>query len=217
MARRVLRAVIMGPPGAGKGTISARISSTFDLVHLSSGDLLRTHVSEGTAIGQEVQHYISQGLLVPDALMTSLILQSISDRGQERWLLDGFPRTVTQASELTKVITLDAVVNLDVPSSTIIDRIKGRWVHVPSGRVYHNEYNPPKVANLDDHTGEELVQRPDDHPDTVRERLEQYDRQTRPLLDYYQRQNLLQSFSGTESDVIWPEIQKYFNSSFLTD
>lgn len=217
MARRVLRAVIMGPPGAGKGTISSRISSTFDLTHLSSGDLLRTHISEGTVVGREVQRYLSQGLLVPDPLMVSLILQSISERGQKRWLLDGFPRTVQQANELTKHVSLDTVINLNVPVATIIDRIKGRRVHVPSGRVYHDEYNPPKVANLDDHTGEELVQRPDDHPDTVRERLGQYESQTRPVLEYYQQQNLLQSFSGTESDVIWPQIEKFFHSTFHAD
>ena len=207
----------MGPPGAGKGTISSRISSTFDLTHLSSGDLLRTHISEGTSVGREVTHYLSQGLLVPDPLMVSLILHAISEREKERWLLDGFPRTVQQANELAKHVSLDTVVNLNVPSTVIIDRIKGRRVHVASGRVYHDEYNPPKVANLDDHTGEELVQRADDHPDTVRERLEQYETQTRPVLDYYRQQKLLQSFSGTESDVIWPQIKKYFHSAFHSD
>ena len=216
MAQRMLRAVIMGPPGAGKGTISSRISSTFDLTHLSSGDILRTHISNGTPLGREAQHYISAGLLVPDDTVVSLILESLRE-SKHRWLLDGFPRTVAQAEALSEHLELDTVINLNVPSSTIIDRIKGRWVHLPSGRVYHEEYNPPQVTNLDDHTGEELSQRPDDHPDTVRERLTQYDAQTRPVLDYYQQKNLLQSFSGTESDVIWPKVKDYFMKTFHTE
>lgn len=203
----------MGPPGAGKGTISGRISSTFKLTHLSSGDILRTHVSQQTALGKEAQHYISAGLLVPDTTMVSLILDSIGE-GKQRWLLDGFPRTLQQAVALSRHVTLDTVINLNVPSTTIIDRIKGRWIHMPSGRVYHDEYNPPKVARLDDHTGEELSQRPDDHPDTVQDRLTQYETQTRPVLEFYDRQNLLQSFTGTESDVLWPQIKKYLHTTF---
>lgn len=213
MARRMLRVVIMGPPGAGKGTISARIASTFDLNHLSSGDILRTHISRGTSLGKEAQHYISQGLLVPDNTVVSLILKSLRE-SRQRWLLDGFPRTVPQAEALSEHIELDTVINLNVPSSTIIDRIKGRWVHVSSGRVYHEEYNPPSVAHLDDHTGEELSQRPDDHPDTVRERLTQYDAQTRPVLEYYHQKGLLRSFTGTESDIIWPKVRDYILKAF---
>ena len=216
MTSRVLRVIIMGPPGAGKGTISSRIASAFKLPHLSSGDLLRTHISQGTHIGREAKRYTSEGLLVPDQTMVSLILDSIS--GSElRWLLDGFPRTLPQAKALSENVGVDTVINLDVPDSTIIDRIKGRRVHLPSGRVYHDEYNPPKVARLDDHTGEELIQRPDDHPDTVRERLQHYNSQTRPVLDYYEKLNLLRSFTGTESDVLWPQIETFLHSEFSTE
>lgn len=215
MTGRVLRAIIMGPPGAGKGTISSRIASTFNLPHLSSGDILRTHISEGTHIGREAERYTSEGLLVPDHTMVSLILDSISTSGSElRWLLDGFPRTVPQAEALSESVRIDTVINLNVPDSTIIDRIRGRWVHVPSGRVYHDEYNPPKVACLDDHTGDKLIQRPDDHPETVRERLQQYNSQTRPVLDYYLKLGLLHSFSGTESDILWPQIETFIRSEF---
>lgn len=217
MANRMLRAIIMGPPGAGKGTISSRISSTFKLTHLSSGDILRSHISNGTPLGKEAERYISDGLLVPDATMVSLILESVAKSGrQQRWLLDGFPRTVQQANALTKHIDVDTVIYLDAPATVIIDRIKGRWIHAASGRVYHDEYNPPTVNGLDDHTGEELSQRPDDHPDTVKERLEQYETQTRPVLNYYKQRNLLQTFSGTESDVIWPQVKKFFQKNFTT-
>lgn len=198
----------MGPPGAGKGTISSRIASTFGLQHLSSGDLLRTHISQQTPLGREAQHYISQGQLVPDKTMMSLILDSVEEV-KHTWLLDGYPRTVPQAEALFERIHLDTVINLDVPFRTIIDRVKGRWVHVPSGRVYHDEYNPPKAHRRDDVTGELLVQRPDDHPDTVRKRLQQYEMQTQPVLEFFQQRGLLQTFSGTESDVIWPEVREF--------
>lgn len=205
----------MGPPGAGKGTISSRIASTFQLEHLSSGDLLRSHISQSTLIGQEVERYTKEGLLVPDHIMVSLILDSISKSGSQlRWLLDGFPRTLPQACHLSEKLKVDTVINLDVPHTTIVERVKGRRVHVASGRVYHDEYNPPQVAHVDDHTGEELIQRPDDHPETVQERLQQYTNLTLPLLNYYQEQNLLQSFSGTQSDVIWPKVEKFLRSKF---
>ena len=208
-----LRAVIMGPPGAGKGTISSRISSTFNLTHLSSGDILRTHISKKTALGKEAEQYVSKGTLVPDKIMVSLILSSVQE-ARHRWLLDGFPRTLHQAQALDECIKLDTVINLNVPFQTIIERIKGRWVHVGSGRVYHDEFNPPKVFGHDDITGEELIQRADDHPDTVQERLMQYQAQTTPVLQYYQKLGILQTFSGTESNKIWPEVKKYLNSTF---
>ena len=165
-----------------------------------------------------MKSYMSEGLLVPDSAIVSLILDSIAESGGgQRWLLDGFPRTVEQARALTKLIEVDTVLNLDVPVATIIGRVKGRWIHEPSGRVYHDEYNPPKVGRLDDHTGEELSQRLDDRPETVKERLEQYNARTRPVLEYYRQKSLLQSFSGTESDVIWPQIREYFKSNFHTN
>ena len=205
----------MGPPGAGKGTISFRIVDTFDLHHLSSGDLLRSQISKQTPLGQEAQKFTDSGLLVPDRTMVELILNELKDMKNPWWLLDGFPRTVPQAEALLKQEKIEAVINLDVPFQTIIDRIKERWVHPPSGRVYNESYNPPKTPGKDDVTGEPLIQRADDHPDTVSKRLRQYEEQTRPVLEFYHVRRLLRNFPGTESDKIWPEV-KHFIETELT-
>ena len=209
---QILRAVIMGPPGAGKGTISSRIVAMFDLHHLSSGDLLRSQITKQTSLGQEAQRYTDSGILVPDHTMVELILSELKEVRNPYWLLDGFPRTVPQAEALLKQEKIDMVINLDVPFQTIIDRIRERWIHPPSGRVYNESYNPPRVPGKDDVTGEPLVQRPDDHPDTVSERLRQYEMQTKPVLDFYHMKGLLKNFTGSESDKIWPEVKHYIKT-----
>ena len=211
---RMLRAVIMGPPGAGKGTISSRIVSAFGMTHLSSGDILRSQIAQQTSVGREAESYITQGQLVPDDTMVRLILSEL--RGaQDHWLLDGFPRTVPQAEALLDQEPVDTIINLDIPFETIVERIRGRWVHLGSGRIYNNSYNPPRVPRVDDVTGQPLVQRPDDHPKTVSERLRQYEQQTKPVLDFYHKKGLLQSFSGTESDRIWPHVRHYIEAELL--
>ena len=210
-----IRAMIMGPPGSGKGTISSRLAKRFDMSHLSSGDLLRNQLAKGTPASIVAKKYMSAGTLVPDSIMVELILAEINAATAEKgWLLDGFPRTVTQADALSKHQTLDTVINLDVPFSTIIERIRGRWTHIPSGRVYNDSYNPPRVPGVDDVTGEPLVQRPDDHPDTVLKRLQQYETMTTPVLAYYEKAKLLRTFRGTESDKIWPEVELFIKSNF---
>lgn len=203
-----MRAIIMGPPGSGKGTISSRMAVTFDLSHLSSGDLLRAQVSKATPLGLRAQSFIAAGQLVPDETMVPLILSELQTM-KRAWLLDGFPRTRVQAEALHVQERLDAVVSLDVPPEVIIERVQGRWVHLPSGRVYNESYNPPRVAGRDDVTGEPLVQRDDDHPEAVRERLLQYEQQTRPVLEYYRGCGLVRVFSGTKSDEIWPLVKRY--------
>lgn len=202
----------MGPPGSGKGTISSRIVRDFGLKHLSSGDLLRSQVSNQTDAGNEAKKYIGSGQLVPDELMVRLILNELTSIKQH-WLLDGFPRTVSQAESLAEQETVSTVINLDVPFQTIIQRLEGRWVHPGSGRVYNLEWNPPKEEGKDDVTGEQLIQRDDDKPETVRARLETYQKQTAPVLDYYREKKLLQEFQGTESNKIWPHVKKYLSES----
>ncbi|XP_025000547.2 GTP:AMP phosphotransferase AK3, mitochondrial isoform X3 [Gallus gallus] len=141
----LLRAVIMGPPGSGKGTISARIIKHFGMKHLSSGDLLRVNMQKKTEVGILAKSYIDQGRLIPDDIMTRLMLNELKGLDQYNWLLDGFPRTVAQAEALDKECQIDTVIDLDVPFETIKCRLTARWVHPTSGRVYNLEFSPPKV------------------------------------------------------------------------
>ncbi|XP_071760395.1 GTP:AMP phosphotransferase AK3, mitochondrial [Centroberyx gerrardi] len=207
----IFRAVIMGPPGSGKGTVSARITKTFGLKHISSGDLLRGNINAKTELGLLMKSCIDQGQLVPDDVMSRLILSDLRAMHQTSWLLDGFPRTVSQAESLDEVYTVDTVINLAVPFQTIKQRLTSRWTHLPSGRVYNIDFNPPKVAGLDDVTGEPLAQRDDDTPDTVTRRLKAYETQTEPVLEYYRSKGVLETFSGTETNKIWPHVQAFLH------
>ncbi|MFT7815450.1 GTP:AMP phosphotransferase AK3, mitochondrial [Arapaima gigas] len=204
VVRALFRAVIMGPPGSGKGTVSNRITKTFGLAHLSSGDVLRVNITAKTEIGLLMKSCIDQGQLVPDDVISRLILGELRNLEQSGWLLDGFPRTVPQAEALDAAFRIDTVINLDVPFQTIQERLTSRWVHLPSGRVYNTSFNPPKVPGLDDVTGEPLVQRNDDAPETVARRLKAYENQTQPVLEFYRSKGLLETFTGTETNKIWP-------------
>lgn len=210
---KIFRAVIMGPPGSGKGTISEWIVRDFSLKYLSCGDLMRQNVRSKTKLGLEMQPFMDKGQLVPDELVTKFILHEANENFKnDPWLLDGFPRTVPQAEALYKDVELTCVVNLAVPEDEITRRIEGRWIHAASGRTYHTEFNPPKVPFRDDVTGEPLEQRPDDKPATVRARLAAYRSQTEPLLAYYDKKKLLHEFHGTKSKEIYPHVYKYLSS-----
>eukprot|EP00532_Pseudo-nitzschia_australis_P001181 CAMPEP_0168192702 /NCGR_PEP_ID=MMETSP0139_2-20121125/18193_1 /TAXON_ID=44445 /ORGANISM="Pseudo-nitzschia australis, Strain 10249 10 AB" /LENGTH=247 /DNA_ID=CAMNT_0008115967 /DNA_START=158 /DNA_END=901 /DNA_ORIENTATION=+ len=210
-------ALILGKPGGGKGTISGKILKDFpQFHHVSTGDLLRSHVREGTQLGSEAARYMKEGKLVPDELMIDLVMEESTpylEKG-ESLLLDGFPRTVGQAEALEKSVHVDMVVNLEIPNETIIERLSDRWIHEPSGRIYSYSYKPPKVEGFDDKTGEPLVQRHDDKPQTVQARLELYDEATSPLVQYYEQNDVLKTFRGTQSDVIYPKVQKWLQSCF---
>uniref|UniRef100_A0A3Q1GG53 GTP:AMP phosphotransferase AK3, mitochondrial n=1 Tax=Acanthochromis polyacanthus TaxID=80966 RepID=A0A3Q1GG53_9TELE len=210
-AARVVRAVIMGPPGSGKGTVSARVIKSFGLKHLSSGDILRANINAKTELGLLMKSCIDQGQLVPDDVMSRLILNELRTIERRSWLLDGFPRTVSQAEALDDAYTVDTVINLNVPFQTIRERLTSRWTHLPSGRVYNTDFNPPKVAGLDDETGEPLIQRDDDKPETVIRRLKSYETQTEPVLEYYRSKGVLESFTGTETNKIWPHVEAFLH------
>ncbi|KAM4527304.1 GTP:AMP phosphotransferase AK3, mitochondrial [Odontesthes bonariensis] len=212
--QRVIRAVIMGPPGSGKGTVSARITKSFALKHLSSGDILRANINAKTELGLLMKSCLDQGQLVPDAVMSRLILNDLRKIDQSGWLLDGFPRTVPQAEALDQAFTVDTVVNLNVPFQTIKERLTSRWTHIPSGRVYNTDFNPPKVPGFDDVTGEPLVQRDDDRPETVTRRLKSYENQTEPVLEYYRSKGVLETFTGTETNKIWPHVEAFLHRKF---
>uniref|UniRef100_A0A4W5QHR2 GTP:AMP phosphotransferase AK3, mitochondrial n=1 Tax=Hucho hucho TaxID=62062 RepID=A0A4W5QHR2_9TELE len=213
--QRIFRAVIMGPPGSGKGTVSGRIVKRFGLTHLSSGDLLRANIKAQTELGLLMKSCIDQGQLVPDDVISRLILTEMRSIEQSSWLLDGFPRTVAQAETLDGVCSVDTVINMDVPFQTIKQRLTSRWLHLPSGRVYNIDFNPPKIYGLDDVTGEPLIQRDDDTPETITRRLKSYENQTQPVLEYYRSKGMLETFSGTETNKIWPHIQAFLSKKLF--
>uniref|UniRef100_A0A8D2CXS2 Adenylate kinase active site lid domain-containing protein n=1 Tax=Sciurus vulgaris TaxID=55149 RepID=A0A8D2CXS2_SCIVU len=169
---RLLRAVIVGAPGSGKGTVSSRITQHLELKHLSS-----------TEIGVLAKTFIDQGKLIPDDVMTRLALHGLKNLTQYNWLLDGFPRTIPQAEALDKAYQIDTVINLNVPFEVIKQRLTARWIHPARGPVYNIEFNPPKTVSIDDLTGEPPIQREDDSPETVIKRLKAYEAQTEPVLE----------------------------------
>ena len=162
------------------------------MLHVSSGDLLRAQMRDGTELGLAAKSYIDKGDLVPDSVMVGLISSELKKLGEKPWLLDGFPRTQAQAEALQKETPVNVVVNLCVPFETIIERVKDRWIHPGSGRVYNLVFNPPKVAGKDDESGEDLVQRDDDKPESVRNRLEVFQQNTEPVLEFYRKMGICQ-------------------------
>lgn len=183
-----MRIILLGAPGAGKGTQARFITEKFNIPQISTGDMLRAAVRAGTPLGLQAKEIMAQGGLVSDDLIINLVKERIKeDDAKNGFLFDGFPRTIPQAQALCDAgIDIDYVVEIDVADEEVIERISGRRVHEGSGRVYHVKYNPPKVANKDDETGEPLIQRPDDVEETVRKRLGAYHNQTKPLVNFYQ-------------------------------
>lgn len=212
--------LILGKPGGGKGTISGKILHDFpQFRHVSTGDELRQHVRNGTELGREAKKYMDEGCLVPDDLMIKMVMGDAVEaiRDGQSLLLDGFPRTMEQAAALDKDLDVDLVINLEIPNDTIIERISDRWIHPASGRVYNYSYKPPKTRGVDDLTGEPLVQRDDDRPETVLRRLNKYDEDTRPLVEYYEEKGVVQTFRGTMSDVIYPEVKEWLGDQLAED
>jgi adenylate kinase len=184
-----MRLILLGPPGAGKGTQAAFIKEHFGIPQISTGDMLRAAVKAGTPLGMAAKKVMDSGQLVSDDIIIGLVKERLKEPDcKPGYLFDGFPRTIPQADALkVAAVPLDFVLEIDVPDEEIVARMSGRRVHMASGRTYHVTFNPPKVAGRDDATGEELVQRDDDKEETVRKRLDVYHSQTRPLVEYYSR------------------------------
>jgi adenylate kinase len=182
-----MRLILLGAPGAGKGTQATQICQKYGIPQISTGDMLRAAVKAGTPLGVAAKKVMDSGALVSDDIIIGLVKERITQPDcANGFLFDGFPRTIPQAEAMKAAgVKLDVVLEIDVPDTAIIERMSGRRAHLPSGRTYHLKFNPPKVAGKDDVTGEDLVQREDDKEETVRKRLEVYQAQTRPLVDYY--------------------------------
>ncbi len=182
-----MRIVLLGPPGAGKGTQAEVLCKNFNLPHISTGNMLREAIQSGTQLGRQAKKLMDDGILVSDEVIVSIVVERIKQEDcKSGFLFDGYPRTIPQAEALDqKSIEIDAVIEIDVPDREIIKRMEGRRVHLGSGRNYHVLFNPPKIADKDDQTGEPLIQREDDKSDTVKDRLDIYRTQTQPLIKFY--------------------------------
>ena len=200
-----MRIMLLGPPGGGKGTQAKYIEQKWSIPQISTGDMLRENVKNNTDLGIEAKSYMENGELVPDHVILNMMEgRLLKDDCKSGYILDGFPRTIPQAEGLTNLLNtinqqLDVVILLKLDDEIIVERMGGRRVHPDSGRVYHIEYNPPKVENKDDVTGEDLIIRPDDQENTVRNRLKVYENQTSPLIEYYNKFNILSTIDANGS------------------
>ncbi|WP_026652517.1 adenylate kinase [Butyrivibrio proteoclasticus] len=199
-----MKIIMLGAPGAGKGTQAQMIAEKYNIPHISTGDIFRANIKNGTELGKKAKEFMDKGQLVPDELTVELLLDRVAkDDCANGYVLDGFPRTIPQAnvldSELTKLgDKVDFAVNVDVPDENIVRRMSGRRACLKCGATYHIEHIPPKTEGVCDKCGSELVQRDDDKPETVQNRLSVYHEQTQPLIEYYDKKNILKTVDGTK-------------------
>lgn len=199
-----MKIIMLGAPGAGKGTQAKRIAEKYNIPHISTGDIFRANIKNGTELGKKAKTYMDQGLLVPDELVVDLVVDRVAqDDAKNGYVLDGFPRTIPQAEALDAALEkindkVDYAIDVDVPDSNIIDRMSGRRACVGCGGTYHIVYNPTKAEGICDTCGGKLILRDDDKPETVENRLKVYHDQTQPLIDYYTKKSILKSVDGTK-------------------
>lgn len=210
-----MKIIMLGAPGAGKGTQAKRIADKYEIPHISTGDIFRANIKNGTELGKKAKEYMDQGLLVPDELTVNLVIDRVSsDDCKNGYVLDGFPRTIPQAEALDNALTargekIDFAVNVEVPDENIINRMSGRRACLTCGATYHTEFIKPKVEGICDNCGSTLVLRDDDKPETVKKRLDVYHDQTQPLIDYYSGKNVLAEVDGTKiMDDVFADIVK---------
>lgn len=199
-----MKIIMLGAPGAGKGTQAKKIAAKYSIPHISTGDIFRANIKNNTELGQKAKTYMDKGELVPDELVVDLIMDRFKESDcANGYVLDGFPRTIPQAEALDKALTanneaIDYAINVEVPDENIINRMSGRRACVGCGATYHIEFNPTKVEGVCDACGEKLILRDDDKPETVKNRLSVYHEQTQPLIDYYSKKNVLKEVDGTK-------------------
>ncbi|BBF44426.1 adenylate kinase [Lachnospiraceae bacterium KM106-2] len=199
-----MKIIMLGAPGAGKGTQAKKIAEKYSIPHISTGDIFRANIKEGTELGKKAKTYMDQGLLVPDELVVDLVVDRLQqDDCKNGYVLDGFPRTIPQAESLDSALSklgekMDYAINVDVPDENIIDRMSGRRACLACGGTYHIKYNPTKVEGVCDACGGTLVLRDDDKAETVKKRLDVYHTQTQPLIDYYTKQGIIVDVDGTK-------------------
>lgn len=210
-----MKIIMLGAPGAGKGTQAKKISEKYQIPHISTGDIFRANIKEGTELGKQAKSYMDQGLLVPDELTVNLVIDRVEhDDCKNGYVLDGFPRTIPQAEALDKALTglgehLDYALNVDVPDENIVKRMAGRRACLSCGATYHVVYAAPKAEGICDVCGSELVLRDDDKPETVTKRLGVYHEQTKPLIDYYAAEGILKTIDGTQNlEAVFDDIKK---------
>ena len=199
-----MKIVMLGAPGAGKGTQAKMIAAKYGVPHISTGDIFRANIKNGTELGAKAKEYMDKGLLVPDELVVDLVINRFkADDCAKGYILDGFPRTIPQAEALDKALSaigdsVDYAINVEVPDENIIERMSGRRACVGCGATYHIQFNPTKVEGICDACGEKLILRDDDKPETVKNRLSVYHEQTQPLIEYYSGKGVLKEVDGTQ-------------------
>lgn len=210
-----MKIIMLGAPGAGKGTQAKKIAAKYDIPHISTGDIFRANIKNGTELGNKAKTYMDQGLLVPDELVVDLVVDRLAqDDAKNGYVLDGFPRTIPQAEALTEALDkigekLDYAIDVEVPDDNIINRMSGRRACVACGGTYHIKFNPTKKEGICDACGGELILRDDDKPETVKQRLTVYHDQTQPLIDYYTKEGILKEVDGTlDLQAVFAEIVK---------